>query len=105
MDIPWHRCYQQFAEMNNHESALVALYDKYLAAEPSSAALIYLRGRIDPDWEKQESFYRRAIAADPKLGWPWLGIAARASARRAVGRVSQGGSQGARAERQRTGNA
>ena len=81
VDIPWHRWYQQFAEMNNHEGGLVALYDKYLAAEPSSGSLIYLRGRIDPDWEKQESFYRRAIAADPKLGWPWMGIAAKANAR------------------------
>ena len=81
VNIPWHRWYQQFAEMNNHDSALVALYDKYLAAEPSSGALVYLRGRIDPDWDKQEAFYRRAIAADPKFGWPWMSIAARANAR------------------------
>ena len=81
VDIPWHRWYQQFAEMNNHDSGLVAVYDKYLAAEPSSAALVYLRGRIDPDWDKQESFYRRAIAADPKMGWSWMSIAARANAR------------------------
>jgi tetratricopeptide (TPR) repeat protein len=80
LDIPWHRWYQQLAEMNNHEGDLVPLYDKYLAAEPKSAALIYLRGRIDPDWDKQEALYRRAIDADPKLGWPWMGIAANASA-------------------------
>jgi tetratricopeptide (TPR) repeat protein len=81
VDVPWHRWYQQIAEMNAHEKDLVAAYDKFLAAEPSSGSLIYLRGRIEPDWDKQESYYRRAIEVDPKLGWPWMGIAAKASAR------------------------
>jgi hypothetical protein len=79
VDIPWHRAYQTVAELNKHKKEIVSLYDDYLSADPSNASLLYLRGRIDPDWEKQESFHRRAIEADPKLGWPWLAIAARAS--------------------------
>jgi tetratricopeptide (TPR) repeat protein len=79
VSVPWHRAYQTIAELNNHETELVSLYDKLLEAEPASAALQYLRGRIDLDWEKQESFYSKAIELDPKLGWPWIARAARAS--------------------------
>jgi tetratricopeptide (TPR) repeat protein len=80
VDVPWHRAYQTVAEVNKHEAELVSLYDKGLAADPANASLLYLRGRIDPDWEKQDGYYRRAIAADPKLGWPWMAIAGRAGA-------------------------
>ena len=79
VDVPWHRAYQTIAELNKHRSELLSLYDGYLGADPSSASLLYLRGRIDGDWDQQDQFYRRAIAADPKLGWPWMAIAARAS--------------------------
>ena len=103
VDIPWHRAYQTIAELNNHEAELVSLYDKYLAADPSNASLLYLRGRIDPDWEKQELFYRRAIEADPKIGWPWIAIAARASSEGRWDDCLEGGTQGTRAQGRRTG--
>ena len=80
VDVAWHRWYQQFAEMNNHDAGLVALYDKYLAVEQSNGALVYLRGRVEPDWDKQAALYHRAIGADPKLGWPWMSLAAKANA-------------------------
>ncbi len=79
VNIPWHRAFENVSELNNHRAELLTLYDKFLAADPSNAALLYLRGRIDPDWEMQLPFYRRSIEADPKLGWPWLALAARAS--------------------------
>jgi tetratricopeptide (TPR) repeat protein len=39
-----------------------------------------LRGRIEPDWEKQESIYRRTIELDPRLPWPWMALGGRAEA-------------------------
>ncbi len=78
VDVAWHRAYQTLAEFNNHEDELISQYEKFLAADPTSAPLIYLRGRIAPDWKQQESYYRRAVEADPKLGWPWMGLAAHA---------------------------
>ena len=78
--IAWHRAYQSLAEHNRHDRELVARYDGYLAAEPTSGALLYLRGRVEPDWDRQAEFYRRAIAADPRLPWPWLARGVRAAA-------------------------
>lgn len=80
VEVDWHREYQALAELANHKGELISLYDKFLAADPSNAALLYLRGRIDSDWEKQESLYRRAITSDAKLGWPWMALAAQADA-------------------------
>jgi hypothetical protein len=80
VDIMWHRAYQTIPLLNHHEADLVRLYDGFLAADPSNASLLYLRGRIDPDWRQQETLFRRAMVIDPKLGWPWLGIAALATA-------------------------
>lgn len=70
--VQWHRAYQSFAERGGREGEVLALYDRLLAAAPGDAALIYLRGRIDPDDARQEEFYRRSIAADPRLPWPWM---------------------------------
>jgi tetratricopeptide (TPR) repeat protein len=80
VNIPWHRAYQAVAGMNSQVDALLSQYDKYLEADPNNASFLYLRGRIDPDWAKQEVFYRKSIEADPKLGWPWLAVASRANA-------------------------
>lgn len=79
IDVDWHREYQNIAEFND-KAELLALYDKYLAADPANAALLYLRGRVEPDWEREQSFYRKSIASDAKLGWPWMGLAASANA-------------------------
>jgi tetratricopeptide (TPR) repeat protein len=79
VDIAWHRAYQSIAEFNKHEAELIPRYDQYLAANPKDAAFLYLRGRIDPNWDKQASYYERAIAADPKLSWPWMALAVRAA--------------------------
>jgi tetratricopeptide (TPR) repeat protein len=78
VDVNWHRMYQHIAERLMPEEQLAAYYDKLLAAEPSSAPLLYLRGRIEPDLDKQESFMRRSIEADKALAWPWIGLAWRA---------------------------
>lgn len=75
--VAWHRAYQSLAA---DEAQLLALYDRYLAAEPSGGALLYLRGRIEPDPDRQEEFLRRAIAADPRLPWPRLALGVQAAA-------------------------
>lgn len=76
--VLWHRAYQNAAEINGHDDGLPGLYDRFLASDPKNAALLYLRGRIDHDWDRQESFYRRAADADPEAPWPWFALAAHA---------------------------
>jgi hypothetical protein len=76
--VPWHRVYQSLAEADVPEGELIAQYDRYLAAEPQNAALLYLRGRIDPDEAKAKEYYERAAKLDENLAWPWVGLAAQA---------------------------
>jgi tetratricopeptide (TPR) repeat protein len=78
--VQWHRFYQTLAEKNGHDAGLIARYDGYLKADPRNASLIYLRGRVEPDWDRQEEFYRRAMTADQRLPWPWAALAFRAAA-------------------------
>lgn len=78
VNVSWHRAYQSIAESTIAEGELLALYDRYLAAEPGSAPLLYLRGRIEPDDGKQTAYFRRAQEADGSFAWPWIGLAAQA---------------------------
>jgi tetratricopeptide (TPR) repeat protein len=80
--MQWHRAYQQQVESGGaeRERELIALYDQFLQSDPDNGPLQFLRGRIEPDWDRQEQFYRSAINADPKLPWPWLGLSVRAAA-------------------------
>ncbi len=77
--VQWHRRYQSLAEISGHDQGLLERYDGFLKAEPKNAALIYLRARIEPDWDRQGEMYRQAMEADPHLPWPWLARAARSS--------------------------
>ncbi len=74
--VPWHRAYQSLSEFDPRNDTL-AVYDGFLKAEPSSGALMYLRGRIEPDWEQQGRLYRQATVADPRLPWPWMALGKR----------------------------
>src|SRR5262249_4870249 len=78
--VQWHRMYQTFAERNGHDAGLLARYDGYLKSDSRNASLIYLRGRIDPDWDGQEQYYRKSIEADSRTPWPWAGLAFHAAA-------------------------
>jgi tetratricopeptide (TPR) repeat protein len=79
--VTWHRAYQTLAGGGGDDKDLVALYDRYLASEPSSAALLYLRGRVEPDPARERDYFRRASEADPRLPWPWLSLAREAEAK------------------------
>ena len=65
-NIGWHRCYQTACQkipkkaMNLEEE-----YEKLLAEDPDSSALVYLRGRLFDDLEKNMEYYSRAIELDP----------------------------------------
>ncbi len=66
VNIEWHRAYQQVAEADeSRQQQLLEEYEGYLAEDPESAALLYLRGRIEPDPEQAQSFYQRALARQP----------------------------------------
>ncbi len=78
--VPWHRAFQSLAEFEHQDADLIALYDRFVKAEPANSSLLYLRARIEPDWEKQDSIYRRTIELDPRLPWPWMALGARAEA-------------------------
>ncbi|MGC8642875.1 MAG: hypothetical protein ACP5XB_23705 [Isosphaeraceae bacterium] len=69
--VEWHRAYQSVCQDHARDQGLVALYDQFLSADPRSALLLYLRGRIDPDWKRRETWYHKSIDADPGLAWPW----------------------------------
>ncbi len=78
--VQWHRLYQSLSEASGHDEGLLARYDNYLKADPRNPALIYLRARIEPDWDRQGEMYREAMQADPQLPWPWVARAARSAA-------------------------
>ena len=78
--VQWHRFYQSLAEASGHDAALVAMYDAYLKADPRNSSLLYLRGRIDSDWDRQAEYLRRAIEADPRAPLPWASRASRDAA-------------------------
>jgi len=80
VDVGLHRAYQSFSEMLDEADGLVPYYDQLLQSAPDDAALLYLRGRVDPDWEAQASYFARAIEADPKQPWPRASLALRAAA-------------------------
>ena len=68
--VHWHRMYQTVQDELGNADALVEQYDAWLAADPTNSALVYLRGRCDPDRNAALEFYQRAIAADPRNPFP-----------------------------------
>lgn len=68
----WHRLYQTIRESAGDEAALVEQYAAWLAADPGNSALLYLRGRCDPDRAAAWTFYEQATKADPRNAFPHL---------------------------------
>lgn len=74
VSVPWHRYYQTFGDRDGQEQAIIAEYDAMLAKDPANPALIYLRGRVDPDVQRRLEFFRRSATADPKFPWPFMAL-------------------------------
>ena len=74
ISVPWHRAYQSAADHDGGQERMLAEYDALLTQQPTSGALLYLRGRIEPDQDRSIDFYRRSAAADPALAWPVMAL-------------------------------
>jgi tetratricopeptide (TPR) repeat protein len=79
--VGWHRMYHELHTTTAEKTALIADYDRWLAAEPNDAALLYLRGRLDPSSAEAQKFFDRSIAADAQFPWPWAALGYRACTR------------------------
>jgi|GEM_PF-955922 len=77
VEIAWHRHYQGLAGAMGRGDEIQKEYDALLAAAPEDSALLYLRGRIEPDAGQAEELCRRAVAADPGNSWPLLALSHR----------------------------
>ncbi|REK09484.1 MAG: hypothetical protein DWQ37_18815 [Planctomycetota bacterium] len=69
--LQWHRMAQDLCETVQQEDELRRRYEAWLEQDPSSAAVLYLMGRLESDYEKAIPYYERAIAADPSNPYPW----------------------------------
>lgn len=70
--IGWHRIYQSVRQLSGDDGALAEQYDAFLASDPNNSALLYLRGRIDPDRAAAWKFYEKAIEADPDNAYAYF---------------------------------
>lgn len=68
--IDWHRTYQTVRENLHEDAEMVEQYGAWLAAEPGNSALLYLRGRCEPDRSAAFALFERAIAADTENAYP-----------------------------------
>lgn len=63
--VEWHRAYQDLGQRATREAALRQMYDRFVAAEPTNAALLYLRGRLSPSPSEGRQWFARALEQDP----------------------------------------
>jgi len=75
VDLNWHRTYQSLRSNRESHAALIPEYDEMLKADPNNPSLIYLRARIEDDWQTARDLYAKVIELDPKSEWGWRGIA------------------------------
>lgn len=68
--IDWHRTYQAVRKNLHEDAEMIGQYEAWLAAEPANSALLYLRGRCEPDRSAAMALFERAIAADPENAYP-----------------------------------
>ena len=72
----WHRAYQGLLQAHGKQARAIAEYDAALKAEPQNGRLLYLRGRIDADFDARNRYYVQSETAEPDLPWPWYATAA-----------------------------
>ena len=74
--VNWHRFYQGLLQKHGKQASAIAEYDAALKAEPHNGRLLYLRGRIDGDFDARNRWYAQSESAEPDLAWPWYATAA-----------------------------
>jgi Tfp pilus assembly protein PilF len=74
--VNWHRAYQGLLQSHGKQAQAIAEYDAALKAEPQNGRLLYLRGRIDADYDTRNRYYVQSETAEPDLPWPWYATAA-----------------------------
>lgn len=62
--VELHRLYQDLMEKLDPDYNLAREYADYLAAEPDNKELLYLLGRVTPDFTYAETLYRRAATGE-----------------------------------------
>jgi tetratricopeptide (TPR) repeat protein len=94
VSIEWHRAYQRLHDNTRDLTRLLSTYDGFLKDDPTNSALLYLRGRIDPDRRSARQFFQKAAEADSQnayaqfaLGYDRLLTADWAQARKRLGRA------------------
>lgn len=75
VQVDWHRQYQELQEQVGRRTELVTLYDAALQKEPDDGNLIYLRGRLELDPDKQAQAYESAARKAPQSPWPKYSLA------------------------------
>lgn len=70
--VEWHRFYQTICQLNNQAGKLIDRYDDMIQKEPDNSALLYLRGRIEPNLQKAIELYDRAIDKDKNNSYPYF---------------------------------
>ena len=75
LTIEWHRAYQNLHKSRRRDEQLAADYDAMLKAEPTSSALLYLRGRLCADHAAGRRWFERARDADPQNPYPLYALA------------------------------
>jgi predicted Zn-dependent protease len=56
------------------QAQLIAEYSAMLQADPTNSALLYLRGRIDPDRPASRQLFERAASADPSNAYAFFAL-------------------------------
>jgi tetratricopeptide (TPR) repeat protein len=72
--IQWHRLYQSIHDRPAEHAAMVADYDALLAADPDNSALLYLRGRLEPNRAAARDYFQRSTNAAPKNPFPLFAL-------------------------------
>jgi tetratricopeptide (TPR) repeat protein len=72
--IEWHRWHQRLHQNPKDQAQLIAEYSAMVEADPTNSALLYLRGRIDPDRPASRQLFQRAAAADPSNAYAFFAL-------------------------------
>lgn len=72
VQVEWHRTYHMLHKIRGTEDELLKEYRALAEAEPQSARLKYLQGRLEPRTSVASECYRKAISLDPRLSYAWF---------------------------------